>query len=170
MPEDNPSDIQRYNVGLLSREEQKLVLVQVAWRIDEIISRPGAVWGPRCLMVNVAIGPDINLNHYYGTIEGWDVSWGQPEDYYDVAAAKLQFTQRTGLPSREAQNHPFLLRKGDCLWPGAVGDNGIWVAGSGLNPNEDEESARLLLDAFHEAGARKIAARVAQDDMASMII
>jgi hypothetical protein len=77
---------------------------------------------------------------------GDKAQWSHPYD--EIARQKAFVTWRTGLSSRTVkENAPWLYIGGDTRYIGSLVENGLIVAASGFEENEDELVCRLVLTA-----------------------
>jgi len=127
-------------------------MVREAIRLAEptalaILETPGCFWGPQWVrgLVRAGLGADIPFT--FGTVAAqWNPEWGSNRGFEEIAQAKLEVTDRTGLPtSVVVALYSHLLEEGEFLYPGGACRDENACGVSGAKGRADEAIAELVL-------------------------
>jgi hypothetical protein len=132
--------------AILTEELVNKALNAAVPTIETLLQDDLCVWGPRYVAVWVS-GPDVDVIRYIPEkVPDWDPAWGPQIIFSEIARAKLEVADRTGMSTADTLRHPWVLQPGDTLYEGAVVSlGGLSVAISGAKGQADDGIARLIL-------------------------
>jgi hypothetical protein len=141
---------------IITRELVEKAIELAKPTIIAILNAEGTTWGPKWVIVYVKapgieekITVDINadcLEFNWGLLDHWEDKWGKREEFFKVAASKLDVSDREKLPtSIVVATMPWLLKNGEYLYAGGSTRDGISVGVSGAKGRTDEGIAEIIL-------------------------
>jgi hypothetical protein len=117
--------------------------------IPRMIKRFG--WGPEGVVIGVSwVGrpllPLLHVMEELGPEETWEEKWKY--NFRELVLNKLSVILRAEgrATSEDILRKPWLLEEGDCLYVGAVIQDGIAVAVSGAQEETDKAIAKIVLE------------------------
>jgi len=125
------------------------VLDFVTPTVESILASENMTWGPKYINGYINV-PGIEKHPFtFGEYEEWNPEWGEEKDFSLIAGKKADVAERLGgKTSNIVAMRPWLLKKGEFLYPGGNSRSGITVAVSGAIGWVDEFIATMILEAI----------------------
>ncbi len=134
--------------GILTGKMIKKAINLAKPSIFAILNDPKSVWRPKYVAINIA-APGL-MTRYKTDIDAetksWDPEWPKKKQFALIAEKKTDLSEREQASTREIiAMTPWLVQKGEYLYPGGVYCEDIIVSVSGAKGDTDEAIANIIL-------------------------